>query len=46
MELYNTYESPAVQFICIGEDVITTSYADSLPFLPTVGEDTTLESEL
>lgn len=46
MELYTPYESPCVHFVCIGEDVITTSYADALPFLPTVGEDATSEGEL
>ena len=29
------YETPEMQTICLSTDVITTSFTDSLPFLPT-----------
>ena len=39
------YEKPEMQAICIDADVITTSFADSLPFLPTTDEELPVEIE-
>ena len=41
------YETPEMQTICLSTDVITTSFSDSLPFLPTKQDDGLLdENEL
>ena len=41
------YETPELQTISVEADVITTSYADALPFLPTgLRDDLAEETEL
>ena len=47
MKSLHPYLTPELAFVQVEDDVISTSYADALPFLPTTsGEDETSEGEI
>ena len=46
MNSRNPYVPPEIQMLSLGEDIISTSLQDTLPFLPTSGTDTLFEAEI